>query len=101
MWKDSLGLRAQVDRHDVVIEELQRRVLQLKRKFLEQCARRVSRPSMRFAEAISQGIVEAKKEAEDAKSEAAKLQEDALSTRLKSSMIVQSVMSHWLFKSVD
>ena len=82
MWKDSLGLRAQVDRHDVVIEELQRRVLQLKRKFLEQWGfRRVSRPSMRFAEAISQGIVEAKKEAEDAKSEADKLQEDALSTR--------------------
>ena len=34
--KDLLGLRGRVDRHDVVIEELQRRVLELERQLREQ-----------------------------------------------------------------
>ena len=82
LQKDILGLRGQVDRHDVVIEELQRRVFDLERQILEQrrIPERVNAVEMRVDEIrrsdVAGAIAEAKKDAEEAKKATEKLQKD-------------------------
>ena len=82
LQKDILGLRGQVDRHDVVIEELQRRVFDLERQILEQrrIPERVNAVEMRVDEirrsGVAGAIAEAKKDAEEAKKATEKLQKD-------------------------
>ena len=80
--KGFLSLRGQVDRHDVIIEEMQRRVLELERQIREQrgVPERVEAVERRVDEIhrsdVAGAVAEAKANAEEAKEEAEKLQVD-------------------------
>ena len=72
--RDFMGLRGRVDRHDVVIEELQRRVLELERQLREQ--RRVPETVADVGEICRKAIAEVRREASDLREEVQRLRSE-------------------------